>query len=203
MRLGLKALVGAVLLWAAPCLCAQDYQDLSLKDNIDTPAVTKRAVTPVQKYMQHLANKLGQHKFDVKLLRNDQVVMVTIPCSLLFAPNEETLTENGKRYLRPFDSLMKYPTMYKILVAVHTDNTGDEEYQTELSEARALAISDFWHSDSGYEAKNVVPYGIGAEEPLVPNNSIKNRDANRRVEIYIVPADDMVKTASAGKLKVD
>lgn len=175
--------------------------DLSLADNINSPAVNKKAIAPIQAHMAQIKTSLSRHYTDVDLVRDNDVVMVTIPCVNLFAPNEIKLKEEGKKYLRPFVNLLKYPTMYKVLVAVHTDNTGDEQYSDWLSAYRANAIDEFLSAILGNDAEGLIPYGIGREEPVVPNNSVGNREKNRRVEIYIVPQQQMIETARAGKLK--
>ncbi|MCC8119557.1 MAG: OmpA family protein [Bacteroidales bacterium] len=193
----------AVFIVGACCLMgwAQDTDDLSLFDNINTPEVPKKAVLPIQAHIEQIRQSLAKHYQDVELVRNDDVVMVTIPANDLFAPNSTTLRDGGKRYLRPFVNLLRYPTMYKVLVAVHTDNTGDEQYCDELSAARANAIDAFLTQELGTIAEGLTPYGIGQDEPIVPNNSVTNRGKNRRVEIYIVPAKGMIETARSGKLK--
>lgn len=194
--------IAVASLLAASCMTyAQEVDQSSLAYQIDNPQLTKRAVAPIQKYMSKLCASLQQHFSDVSLVRDQQVVLVTLPCSELFAPNETVLKHSGEKYLRPFNSLLKYPTMYKVLVSVHTDNTGDARYRDEITSERALAITEFWAGDSGEKAESVIPYGIGDEEELVPNNSITNRAKNRRVDIYIVPNEGMVKTAAAGKLQ--
>jgi outer membrane protein OmpA-like peptidoglycan-associated protein len=44
----------------------------------------------------------------------------------------------------------------------------------------------------------MIPYGCGADEPLMANNSRVNRDANRRLEIYIIPDKIMLDIAKHG-----
>ncbi len=194
-------LIAALIALAAPWGRAQNADDLSLAENIANPEVPKKAQSAIQNHLQQIKSSLERHYQDVDLVRNQDVVMVTIPASDLFGPNATDLKESGKRYLRPFVNLLRYPTMYKVLVAVHTDDTGDEQYCDELSSARANAIDDFLSQDLGSEAENLIPYGIGQDEPIVPNNSVTNRGKNRRVEIYIVPAQGMIETARSGKLK--
>ncbi len=201
MNKGLRILMNAAVALVALAAYGQGSDLASLKRQIDTPVLTKRAVSPVQKYMASLCASLKEHYSEVRMQRDDQVVVVTLPCSDLFAPNQTEILKSGEKYLRPFNSLLKYPTMYKLLVTVYADNTGDVQYREALTEDRALAIIEFWKKDSGMDASSAMPFGIATEGEVAPNNSISNRAKNRRVEIYIVPNDDMVKTAAAGKLK--
>ena len=45
---------------------------------------------------------------------------------------------------------------------------------------------------------NVIPYGIGFDEPLFDNHSIVNRSRNRRIEIYIIPTQQLIDMAKKG-----
>lgn len=174
--------------------------DLSFGENIEQPVIGKKAAVPIKEHMKQISTTLSKHFKEVSLQRNGEVVMVAIPCSSLFYPNKSELKESGKKYLRPFLNLLKYPTMYKIVVAVHSDNTGEEDYRFELTDARASAIDDFLCSESEEQGENVIPYGLGSEEPLVSNNSIQDRAKNRRVELYIIPEYQMIERAKSGKL---
>lgn len=177
-----------------------DSFDLSFGENIEQPVIGKKAAGPIKDHMKQISATLSKHFKGVSLQRNGEVVMVSIPCSSLFYPNRSELKESGKKYLRPFLNLLKYPTMYKIVVAVHSDNTGEENYRFELTDARAAAIDDFLCAESGEQGENVIPYGLGSDESLVPNNSVKNRAVNRRVELYIIPEYQMIERAKSGKL---
>ena len=86
-----------------------------------------------------------------------------------------------------------------MLLVMHTDNTGSEAYLRTLSRARVDAVYA-WFDASG-DADNVVPYALGPDEPLKPNNSIDNRRVNRRLEIYLVPSSTMVAQAQRGKVE--
>lgn len=175
--------------------------ELSLAENIATPIVPKKASLQIKQHMVQIKDKLATHYKDVEMMRNDDVIMVTIPCSDLFAPNGTELKESGKKYLRPFISMVKLPTMYKLLVAVYSDDTGEPEYRDMLTEHRADAIDEFFIAESGTDADGVIPYGMGSDDPLFLNDSMSHRSANRRVEIIIVPEAQMIDTARSGKLK--
>ena len=109
------------------------------------------------------------------------------------------LNDLGKLTLKP---LLKYAGKqgkWKMLLVMHTDNTGSEAYLRTLSRARVDAVYA-WFDASG-DADNVVPYALGPDEPLKPNNSIDNRRVNRRLEIYLVPSSTMVAQAQRGKVE--
>ena len=72
-------------------------------------------------------------------------------------------------------------------MAVYGDNTGDDMYADSITSARANAIDDYFWTLMGEAETNVIPYGMGKDNPRKPNDSMLNRYANRRVEIYVVP----------------
>jgi outer membrane protein OmpA-like peptidoglycan-associated protein len=68
-----------------------------------------------------------------------------------------------------------------------------------LTEERSNAIDDYFSETLGDDI-NLVPYGVGFDEPRSSNNSIAGRQANRRVEFYIIPEKETVEMAKSGKL---
>lgn len=193
-----------LLVSAALCCGAQkgvDISNLSLSENLEQPAVQGKALKPVVAHMNGIRASLAKHFPAVELLRDGEVVAVDVPASVLFAPNGVELLEGGKPYLRPFLNMLKYPTMYKLLVVMHSDDTGDDQYADTLTSDRAAAISEFLCLESGQDGHNVAAYGMGKDDPVMPNNSIENRAANRRLELYIVPQWQLIDQAKSGKLK--
>jgi len=200
-RLFICALIFSSVIFSRATSPAENLADLSFDDNIETPAVPKKAAAPIVRHMDNIRATISKHGLNVGTDRNGQVAVVTIPCSQLFAPNDTALLVSGEKYLRPFGKLLKYPTMYKVIVAVHSDNTGEPAYLDDLTSARADAVDYFITKISGTDGSSLVPYGLGCDVPLNDNASISERDANRRLEIYIVPNTGMIETARAGKLQ--
>jgi outer membrane protein OmpA-like peptidoglycan-associated protein len=74
----------------------------------------------------------------------------------------------------------------RLLVIGHTDSTGPESYNQELSRARAQAVRDALVT-YGVDAGRIRAEGRGESEPRADNGSEAGRAANRRVEILITP----------------
>ncbi|MBP3589614.1 MAG: OmpA family protein, partial [Muribaculaceae bacterium] len=89
--------------------------------------------------------------------------------------------------IRGLKSIVESASHYKVLVAVHADDTGDDAYSDALTEARANAVDDLLWQLAGRDDTNVVIYGLGKDEPLNDNTTRTDRRANRRIEFYIVP----------------
>lgn len=188
------------LLLASCALWAQDAYDMTFDENLVAPKVTAKAQRGVRSHMKQVCASLAKQFGNVELVRDGEVVLVTIPASALFAANDTTVTASGRKLLGRFASAAKAPTMYKLIVAVHSDDTGDEQYQISLTEARANAVDDCLIVASGVENENIVPFGLGSDDPVSDNDTMAGRAANRRVEIYIVPDDGLIDRAAKGKL---
>lgn len=74
-----------------------------------------------------------------------------------------------------------------IVVAGHTDNTGNVQLNQTLSQKRAEAVRD-WMRDTGDMPESCFAVqGYGASRPIATNNTPEGRALNRRVEISLVP----------------
>lgn len=149
----------------------------------------------------HLLNKFnGTNGCTVENYRNKEVLLITIPARLLFAPNETLLADKAGDYLAPFKRYLKQPDTYRVLLVMHTDNTGSEQYRDEITEERVESIFE-WFAEEGCDTSYLFPYAMGDEMPLFDNDSQKNRDANRRLEIYLMPGEKMLNMANRGRIE--
>lgn len=177
-----------------------DPYELSLDENLSTPAVSEKLSEDVADYMNGVAKKLAQRKVArIETMRAGEVIVATISTDLLFSPNDTVLRSTAPEILAPYRALLGRVDMFKLVVACHTDDTGSTLYTDHLSEARANAI-DTWMSRNLTDDSVLVPYAMGASEPLYPNDSQSHRAANRRVEIFIIPSTRLIDLAKAGKL---
>ena len=132
--------------------------------------------------------------------RNKEVLLITIPARLLFAPNETLLNDNAANYLAPFKRYLRQPDTYRVLLVMHTDNTGSEQYRDDITEERVESIYE-WFEEQGSDTSFLFPYAMGDEMPIYENDSQKNRDANRRLEIYLMPGLKMLEQAKKGRIE--
>lgn len=150
-------------------------------------------------------NKLLNGKYNpsgeckVEAYRNKEVLLVTIPAHLLFDPNETELKTGAQEYLSPIKRYLKDPDMFRVMLVMHTDNTGSEEYRDFITVERVNSVFD-WFEDSGVNTTYLFSYAISDGMPLLSNDSMENRRKNRRLEIYIVPGKKMVDQALKGRI---
>jgi outer membrane protein OmpA-like peptidoglycan-associated protein len=81
--------------------------------------------------------------------------------------------------------LIKYPNTV-IQVEGHTDSTGTESYNMELSARRAEAVKNILVS-KGVEPSRILTLAFGESKPIASNDYDYGRAQNRRVEIKVAP----------------
>lgn len=140
-----------------------------------------------------------QGKCTIEAYRKKEVILITIPASELFAPNSIDLSAGASKYLNPIKRYMKDPDMFRVLLVMHTDNTGSLQYRDNITADRVDAITA-WFNDQGADTSYTFSYAFGDEAPLVPNSSIENRNKNRRLEVFLMPGTKMLEAAKQGKI---
>lgn len=73
----------------------------------------------------------------------------------------------------------------KVRVEGHTDNTGDEDTNMVLSQARAEAVMRMLVSNYNVDEEILVSVGYGEGKPLASNDTPEGQRKNRRFEIVI------------------
>lgn len=71
----------------------------------------------------------------------------------------------------------------------HTDSTGSEASNLELSRQRAASVSGYLRS-RGVITERILTAGFGEQYPIASNDTAEGRQANRRVELRLVPITD-------------
>ena len=180
------------------------FMDMDFEPNLATPEVPKQASGAVKAYVLNVA-KNYRGAGNVDLLRDGEVMLVTIPTDRLFLPNDSLLMEDTEPILAPLLNPVKDPMMFKLVIAVHTDDTGSEFYRDELSTSRLNSIYDWLMTkfDEGQIVQEliIIPYSMGSDMPLTDNDTRKHRSENRRLEFYYVPGPKLIEMASKGLLK--
>ena len=72
-----------------------------------------------------------------------------------------------------------------IAIRGHSDATGDEAWNRQLSRARAQAVADHLIA-RGIEASRFVVAGLGSSEPVADNSTAAGRGLNRRIEFELL-----------------
>ncbi|MBN2986414.1 flagellar motor protein MotB [Pseudomonas fluorescens] len=85
-----------------------------------------------------------------------------------------------------------------IVIAGHTDATGDPQNNLRLSRARAAAVHAWMQQMGGIPDSCFAVQGFGASQPIARNDTEAGRAANRRVDIRLVPEAGACALSTAG-----
>ncbi len=115
---------------------------------------------------------------------DEATIKLILPEGITFAVNQANLRGSAYNSLNSIAGVLnKYPK-----TAVHvlgfTDSTGSEQYNMELSQRRASAVSSYLASQ-GVVSGRIVARGYGENYPIASNATVAGKAQNRRAEIYI------------------
>lgn len=131
-----------------------------------------------------LRGDLGNN--NVGVVNTGSELRVTLPQDLLFATDSTNLRPDLQSDLRAVaNNLNDYPNS-NVIVVGHTDSIGDANYNQNLSERRAQAVSSVLRG-AGVSGSRLRISGQGESQPVASNGSATGRAQNRRVEIIIRP----------------
>ncbi|MDE5790803.1 MAG: OmpA family protein [Muribaculaceae bacterium] len=184
----------------------ESLDELSFTEMINSVPLDEKSASLVRKFQDKEARErllksygLAKNGCNVENFRNKEVLLVTIPASKLFYPNSTELRPDAANFLNPIKRYLKEPDMYRVLLVMHTDNTGSESYREKITEDRSTSVFE-WFDNQNLDTEYLFSYAYGDEMPLVENNSMSNRDKNRRLEIYLVPGNKLADQAKKGRI---
>ena len=122
----------------------------------------------------------------VSVQRDGDNLSLVMPGNVTFATDSADLRVDFVSVLDSVVLVLEEFNRTYVEVSGHTDNTGSDAYNQTLSERRAETVASYMLQ------KNILPdrilvYGYGESRPIATNNSAEGRQANRRVEIQLVP----------------
>lgn len=152
--------------------------------------------------MDKQAEELERDLKQAEVERVGEGIKVTFDSGLLFDVNKSSLNPLSKSNLDSLaKTLKKYPET-EIVIDGHTDDTGTEKYNMNLSMDRANTVETYLQNQ-GVSGTRIVTRGFGETMPKSDNQTETGRSDNRRVEIGIVANEKMqedAKKAQGGSL---
>lgn len=122
----------------------------------------------------------------VSVTRKGDNITLNMPGSVTFATDSSDLRPAFFDVLKSVGKVLKEYDQTVIEVAGHTDSTGTEAYNQGLSERRAGSVAQYLTA-RGISDQRMITVGMGELRPVAGNDSAEGRQANRRVEITMVP----------------
>lgn len=127
---------------------------------------------------------------DLGAERTPDGLVVTLPETVLFDFDSAELVGDADEVVARVAEILAFYADVEVEVRGHTDDVGSDEYNQELSEARASAVVDALVG-AGASSAQLTAVGRGASDPIAPNatpsgdDDPEGRQQNRRVEIVL------------------
>src|SRR5690625_393874 len=148
-----------------------------------------------------------QEKFNVYIEQNElsevlgteltnEGLLVTILNDVSFDSGSDEVNKKGKEIITEMASLLHTDPPRQIVVSGHTDDRPihNEEFSSnwELSAMRAINFMTLiLAANDKLDPTKFSSRGYGEHHPIAPNKNEKNRRANRRVEVLVLPNWDI------------
>lgn len=145
-------------------------------------------------YMERQAKQIQQQMAGTGVTVNHDAttgnINLTMPGNITFAHDDATLNSAFLGSLNQLAATMRQYGETTIVVAGHTDSTGQAAYNQALSERRAAAVRNYLVSQ-GVSSSRIQTVGYGMRQPVATNATEAGRAQNRRVELIILTPKNM------------
>jgi outer membrane protein OmpA-like peptidoglycan-associated protein len=105
--------------------------------------------------------------------------------NVFFDTDQAKLQKESQIELRKVVELLQHNPGIHIEISGHTDNTGSESHNQDLSKRRAKTVFDYL-CEQGIKASRMTYKGYGSRQAAGSNETEKDRAKNRRTEIKII-----------------
>jgi len=135
-------------------------------------------------YMDHQEEKLARIPGTTVERVSDDLLLVHFESDVLFDIDSAILKEGARDALDEAALVfLEYPKT-AIIVQGHTDSTGTETHNQDLSERRAESVVGYLVG-RGVDATRITSVGYGEGHPIASNDTESGRSENRRVDLLL------------------
>lgn len=147
--------------------------------------------------MDKQAAEIKQTVPGATVVRQGEGILVKFDSGILFDIDKTALKTVAQTNLHNLATSLQNNPQTNITIIGHTDNTGSDSHNMDLSIRRAEAVRSLIVADNVNGAR-LTTIGKGPSEPIADNATVAGRAQNRRVEITIVANDQMKQQATQG-----
>jgi OOP family OmpA-OmpF porin len=130
------------------------------------------------------ATQLEQQLRELQAKETERGLELTLG-DVLFEVNRADLKPGAMRNLYQLAEFLRQNSTRQVLIEGHTDSTGSDSYNLDLSQRRAEAVRDFLIGN-GVSPERITARGHGEAYPIAPNDTASGRQQNRRVEVVVL-----------------
>lgn len=122
----------------------------------------------------------------VQVVRDGDNLILLMPGNITFATGSAAVKGDFQVVLNSVAKVLTEFDKTILEITGHTDSTGSNEFNQQLSERRATAVANVLQAnDVAFE--RILSAGYGEERPIADNSTAEGRALNRRVELVMIP----------------
>lgn len=207
----LESVLATIEAWEAAC---QELNDevVTQQGIIDKLRVEIAALEGVTLEVREARERLAEEKKIAKKRLEEEQRFQQLLSNLqnLFEPREAEIYKQADHFVIRLKAMQfpvgssnitsdNYPLLTKLQRAIrlfdqpkatiegHTDGTGSEAKNRELSQGRAEAVRAYLVANETLPSEKIVAVGFGSERPLASDATAQGRAINRRIDLIITP----------------
>jgi outer membrane protein OmpA-like peptidoglycan-associated protein len=145
-------------------------------------------------YMDKQAAEIERDIAGARVERVGEGIKITFTSGIMFDTDKAALKDTYKGELGELAGILKKYGDTNILIEGHTDSTGSEEHNLDLSRRRSQAVADYLATQDVSQSRFSI-VGHGESLPVASNETVAGRAQNRRVEVAIYANEKLKKAA--------
>jgi OmpA-OmpF porin, OOP family len=145
---------------------------------------------------QSHAQSLEQELAQMRAKKTDRGMVLTLG-DVLFDTGKSTLKPGAFATIERLANVLKEDQNRKVTIEGHTDSVGSDEFNQQLSEARANAVRTAL-VERGVSDSQISAVGKGESFPVATNDNAAGRQQNRRVELVFNDNNSQVASDGSG-----
>ncbi|MEX0409120.1 OmpA family protein [Aquibium sp. LZ166] len=122
----------------------------------------------------------------VGVTRQGDYIILNMPSNITFATDQDSIQPGFYGTLNSVAIVLQKYNRTIVDVYGHTDSSGDDNYNLNLSQRRALSVANYLGAQ-GVDSRRFSILGLGESQPIASNATPEGRAQNRRVEIRLAP----------------
>lgn len=146
--------------------------------------------------MDKQAQEIEEEIPGAQVERVDQGIVVTFEdgSGVYFDTSKYNINSASQATLNKLIGIFKENPDTDLVVVGHTDSSGDADYNLTLSKNRAQSVTNYL-TKNGVSAGRLTTNWFGETKPVHDNSTAEGRAKNRRVNVIILPNEDMIEAA--------
>lgn len=122
----------------------------------------------------------------VRVIREGDNIRLVMPGNITFETDRADLRSSFYSVLNSVALVLAKYVDTSLRVSGHTDSTGSDSYNQQLSQQRAQSVANYLVTQNVARERLYV-VGMGETQHVADNSTPEGRAANRRVELFIIP----------------